>query len=244
MLRAIFTGLVLATCALPTLPAAQTPEGLRPLRVQIYYWQRSNSTYIETVETIGQRPPPRFQEPVSLWYRSGEKFENVRVRSGDRSSAFTMAAGKDITFYRQDPTQLKEIPPDIILTIPVSPHVQQGLIITRDSNLKGAEIIDVSDARIPKGSLRLVNQTAEQIVVKIGDQVSPLKPGDTATLSPKPDKEDRINLMMAKIKKNNEWGIFYSSVVSMDKDSRILAMIYPSGENSKNVKVQLLLMPD
>lgn len=243
-LLAIFACFAWAACAAAALPAAQTPEGPRPLRLQVYYWQRSNSTYIETVETIGQRPPPRFLEPIKLWYQNGDKFEPLTVHSGDRSPVFTVAAGKEAVFYRQDPTGLKEIPPDMILSVPVPPHVQQGLILTRDSNLRGAEMIDISDARAPKGSLRVANQTQEPIAVKIGEQVTPLKPGEFATVKAKPGDEGNINVMMARMDKNKGWGVFYSTVVTIDKDRRMLALVYPSPENAKNVKVQLMILPD
>jgi hypothetical protein len=237
--------LALIAFSLPS-PQAQAQETApqRTVNLQLFYWHESNSAFLITTDNIHEEREKRFLEPIELWYPTNGEFQRVQVRPGQRSRLITVPAGKDITFYRTNPTGLKNIPESEILRVPVDVAVSQGLILMRgnDRNLQ-ANLIDVSDARIPEGAMRVVNYTSRQIVAKIGKEVVPVPLSESALVRLNNDSTSSLKLMIAELDPGKDWKIFYSTVISVASKKRMLVMVYPSAENHENLKVKILSIP-
>lgn len=223
---------------------AKAQEPLRSLSLQLFYWHESNSAFMLTEENLNEKRERRFLEPIRLWYMAGEAVEAVQVRPGQRSGLITVRAGADIVFYRIDPTGLESIPESDILRVPAPAQVGQGLLLLSYTNSDlTANLIDVSDSRIPRGSLRVVNYSGRQVATKIGESVVPLAAGASQVVR-LPRDDSRLNLMMAELDKENEWKLFYSTVVSIDPNERMLVMVYLAGQKRETLRVKILNIPN
>ncbi|MBC2593880.1 hypothetical protein H5P28_06360 [Ruficoccus amylovorans] len=222
----------------------QPPAPPQTLQVQLYYWHESNSSYIQTDDNLNEKRDKLFLKPITLWYRSGEEFNRVRVRSGQRSPTIAVPADKEIIFYRSDPTTLEEIRESDLLRVPVDINVARGLILMRgNADSFQTNLIDVSDARMPDGTLRMINYTARPLMARVGEEIVPVSPGESALVRLREGDAPQLKLMIAEREEQEEWKIFYSSVLSASTMKRMLIMIYPNAENRDNLKVKILNVP-
>ncbi|MDQ8192918.1 hypothetical protein QEH59_00675 [Coraliomargarita sp. SDUM461004] len=216
----------------------------RSIRLQLFYWHESNSAFILTEDNIDQKREKRFIEPIQFWYKQGQEIKRVQVRPGQRSSLITIAVHDNIEFYRVNPIGLETIPDSDILRIPVNISIQQGLVLVRGQGKSArANLIDVSDARIPKGALRVVNYTSREITAKVGAKVIHVSQSESAIVRQNTNKNSSLKLMIAELEPETGWEVFYSTVLSIAPERRMLVMVYPSAENSDNLKVKILNIP-
>lgn len=177
---------------------------------------------------FGTLPPGASEPPEPLfWYVDGGKPIEIKAEWNVPTRPLRYSGPRELQFYRSNGRREGEPILQPILSAPIPPGAKHVLyfIFTNESGGFSAFPVDVGLQDMPKGSVKLINFSGEDIAAKIGDMTKEMENRSQWIVPVSAARNFQLRMQIA-ARQNGQWKLLYRTSYAVNDDSRKVLFLH------------------